>query len=427
MALDPTDPPLLALVRRHKRHLWVGNNPPFDFDSVFLPGSTNYRTSAGHHRAYDVVWSFEPDVAMLPPESVTLYLDELVRCLGADGRLVVRYHEHAKFTVVQLKRFLGRHPFLDVEVEHEKVRQADGWVTVFRVRRQHLAEYASADWTLAILTQGKKVANVVAFLQSVRDQDPDRRHELIVCGPAHPAYEPFGVRVHAKEYSAEFGDICTKKNDLAHLATHPNLMLVHDRYRLDPGFFAGFDRYGHDFDFLTVPQSYDTGEEFPSYCTGSKKRHTFAWTPPIALTDYSRVYPQHYINGGLLVVKTHTLRALRLNDLLFWNQAEDCEFTRWLQDHSLPPRINLFSRATVMGLTPAYSQFFTPERADDSEEDPPPPAARPAAPAPPRPGLADRVRHALHLRFRKIAAVTVAVMLAAQAAILYLLLTGGHR
>ena len=169
MALDPTDPPLLALVRRHKRHLWVGNNPPFDFDSVFLPGSTNYRTSAGHHRAYDVVWSFEPDVAMLPPESVTLYLDELVRCLGADGRLVVRYHEHAKFTVVQLKRFLGRHPFLDVEVEHEKVRQADGWVTVFRVRRQHLAEYASADWTLAILTQGKKVANVVAVRGDEKD------------------------------------------------------------------------------------------------------------------------------------------------------------------------------------------------------------------------------------------------------------------
>src|SRR5205823_5330998 len=107
------DPPLLALARQRKRHLWSGNNPPFDFNAVALLGSTNLRVSPTHHRAYDVVWSVEPDIAAVRPETLPLYLDELVRCLGADGRLVVRFVENLQFTVVQLKRFLGRHPFLD--------------------------------------------------------------------------------------------------------------------------------------------------------------------------------------------------------------------------------------------------------------------------------------------------------------------------
>ena len=277
-----------------------------------------------------------------------------------------RYCENDNLTVVRLKRFLGRHPFAAVSVEFEDARRPGGWLTSFRVRRSHLTEYASADWTLAVLTRGKKVANVVAFLRSVREQDPGRRHELIVCGPGHPEYEPFGVRLHDRPYSTEYGDICAKKNDLADLATKPNLLVVHDRYRLDQGFFAGFAKYGHDFDFATVPQFYPGGEPFPAYCAMSKGRSEFAWVAPIRLTDPGRVYPLSFVNGGLMAVKTHTLRALRLNELLFWGQAEDVEFSRWLQDHSLPPRLNPHSRATVLGVTPAHTATFVTEGPDEA-------------------------------------------------------------
>ncbi len=409
--VSPSDPPLAALVRDHARHFWAGTHPPFPAAAQNLLARNNLRASPDHHRAYDVVWCYETDLADVRPESQVIYLDELLRLLGADGRLVVKFREDRHFNLVKLKRFLGRHPFLDVAVEAEISLPQYGWVTVYRVRRQHLAEYASSEWSLAILTQGKKVANVVGFLRSVRDQDPHRRHEIIVCGPPHPEYEPFGVRTHTKAYSPVLADICTKKNDLADLASKPNLLLVHDRYTLDPGFFDGFERYGHDFDFLTVPQRYETGEEFPAYVTMSKWRTEFIWRAPITLASYDRVYPLQYLNGGLLAVKTHTLRALRLNELMFWNQAEDCEFAGWLQAHSLPPRVNPISRATVLGLTPAYTSTFVPEKPDDSEEEhnQPPPRG---------------VRVWLRERFRTLVAAGVVVGLLSQAVIILLLLTG---
>ena len=408
---SPSDPPLSDLVRDHARHFWAGTHPPFPAASQNLLARNNLRASPDHHRAYDVVWCYETDLADVRPESQVIYLDELLRLLGADGRLVVKFREDRHFTLVKLKRFLGRHPFLDVSVETEISLPQYGWVTVYRVRRKHLAEYASGEWSLAILTQGKKVANVVAFLKSVRDQDPHRRHEIIVCGPPHPEYEPFGVRMHTKEYSPVLADICTKKNDLADVATRPNLLLVHDRYVLDPGFFDGFERYGHDFDFLTVPQRYETGEEFPAYVTMSKWRTEFVWRAPIVLASYDRVYPLQYLNGGLLAVKTHTLRALRLNELLFWNQAEDCELAGWLLAHSLPPRVNPISRATVLGLTPAYTATFVPEKPDDSEEEhnQPPPAPR-------------GPKAWLRQRFRWLVAAGVAAGLLSQAVVIGLLL-----
>lgn len=424
--------PLIELAKRTGRHLWIGNHPPFDFDNLLLPGCTNFRAPSSLHRQYDVVWSHELDIATLVPESLPLYLDELVRFVGAEGRLVFRYTQSTEVTIVHLKRHFGRHPMLDAEVESES-QEKGTFDTVIRIRRKRLDAYASTDWTFAILTVGTRKANVVEYLRSIRALDPGRRHEIIVCGPRAPEYEPFAPRYHEKQYSTRFVDICAKKNDLAELATRPNLLIVHDRYRLDENFLAGFEDYGYDFDFLSVRQHYECGTAFPAYATLSKERQSFSWDSPIALADANRVYPLTFLNGGLLAFKTHVLRELPFNELLFWNQAEDCELSRWMIDHALPPRFNSFSSATVLGLKPSYTKAFRPEF---------PPVGSPAlktveTKAEPA-GLVRtlratvarpyrRARRGAARHFRKLAAAGLAAGLAMQAAILYFLLIGRDR
>lgn len=423
---------LLDMVKRYGRHLWIGNHPPFEFDNLLLQGCTNFRGPPTMHRRYDVVWSHETDIASLSPLSVPLYLDELVRFVGAEGRIVFRYTQSADVTLVHLKRHFGRHPMLDAEVEFE-TQEKQVYQTVFRIRRKHVDAYESRDWTFAILTVGARKNNVVEYLRSIRARDPERRHEILICGPRAAEYEPFGPVYNERQYSTKFTDICAKKNDLAELATMPNLLIVHDRYKLDDNFFEGFEDYGYDFDFLSVRQRYECGTEFPAYATLSKERHSFTWDAPIVLADVNRVYPLSFLNGGLLAFKTHALRQLPFNELLFWNQAEDCDLSRWMMDHSLPPRFNSFSSATVLGLKPSYTKAFRPEY-------PPirPPVRAAAEPKADPAGLARRARAAVVApyrqarrgaarNFRKLAALGLVTGLAMQAAILYFLLNGRDR
>ncbi|CAN5510746.1 hypothetical protein BH11PLA2_BH11PLA2_08880 [soil metagenome] len=417
--------PLLTLALEPRRHLWIGQHPPFPFESVFLPGCTNFRGPPSLHRGFDVVWCYEINLNSLAAESVPLYLDEAIRFLGEEGDLVLRYTQTADFTIVQLKRHLGRHPNLQAEVTYETQDPDGTFTTVVRIRRLHLENYASNDWTFAILTQGTKVPNVVKYLKSIRDEDHAARHEILICGPRNEAYDRFGVNYVDRTYSTKFADICAKKNDLAKYATKPNLLIVHDRYVLDRGFLDGFDEYGSDFDFVTVTQRYESGEEFPSYCALSKTQKSFQWIPPIAITNVNAVYPLTFLNGGLLAFKTHNLRALPFNDLLFWNQAEDVDLSRWMYDHSLPPRVNLFSSATVLGLTPAYTSKFRTERKDGRDDE----FLTPALPKPVpfakhhRISILTRGRRWLGRHFRKLAAVGLTAMLLLQVALLYLIAT----
>jgi hypothetical protein len=68
------------------------------------------------------------------------------------------------------------------------------------------------------------------------------------------------------------------------------------------------------------------------------------------------------VNGGLMVFKTHTLRANQFNDLLYWNQAEDVEVSRVFTDAGMPPRMNYLSSATTIGIPKAAATQWKLDR-----------------------------------------------------------------
>ncbi|MEW4451914.1 hypothetical protein AB1L30_04425 [Bremerella sp. JC817] len=353
---------LLDLVKNNQNHFWVGQHPPFDFATANITDSINFRLTPGHHHRYDVVWCYELDPATLVGNQYELLFDELLRLIGEEGKLVVRYSQSEHFTVIRLKHFLGRRYNTEISIESES--QHNGvFTTVFAVKRLNLDQYRRTDWSLAIITQGTRVENVVRFLESVRSADPNFSHEIIVCGPENEAYEKYQVRYHSgpangRPYRDKLAEISRKKNDLAEIATGANLLIIHDRYVLDEGFFDGFDRYGYDFDFLAVLQQYECGSHFPAYVGMIGPELT--WQVPLVCEDYNQIHPNQFLNGGFLIAKTETLRAVRFNDMLLWNQAEDMELSYTFRLHSLPPRMNCFSRATTLGITPEYTKTFVP-------------------------------------------------------------------
>jgi len=353
-------PELWKLARGSGRQVWIGDYPPFDGVGLSLRSCTNFRTSSAHHGKYDVVWYYEESPADLQPGQYELVFDELIRLIGSRGSLVVRFQKDLRhFTIVALKQLLGRRYNTTISVESESLE--DGWFTiVFDVVRRGIERYGSNEWTFAVLTQGSRVDNVAAFCRSVREQDPERRHEILIWGPGNPAYEQYGAICHSGDYRDDLAEISRKKNDIAERATRTNLLIVHDRYRIEPQFFEGFSRFGYDFDFVTIPQRYECGSHFPGYA--ALERGIVYKSRSIDCRDYNMIRDGQYVNGGLMIVKTKTLRDIRLNDMLFWNQWEDVELTQQFRNRGLPPRVNCFSAATTLGITPEYTRAFLQER-----------------------------------------------------------------
>ena len=416
--------PILDLLRGAGRHLWVGSYPAFEADGLVLFGCTNFRAAAGLHQQYDVVWCYEEPVTNLHLDAIPLALDELIRFVGAKGRVVVRYDLGQG--VLAVKNFFGRRVGLTSRILHEEVR-GDMITTVFEVEREHVERYRAGGWTFGLLTQGTRKANVVAFLKSVRDRDPANDHQIVICGPEDPDYAFAKPEYLSQTYHPERAEISRKKNDIARAATRPNLLLAHDRYKLEPDFFVGFDQYGYDFDFVAVTQRFEDGAEFPGYCHLTARE--FRLTPPMMTTDLNTLPGVPFLNGGLFAVKTHLLRAVPLNDLSYWNQAEDVELSTTLLRHGVPPRLNPYSTATtfvgrehIKAFLPAHPEAAAPAA---------PPAPPSAEPAPPRPGLLARLRQAARGRKKPLLIGLVAALLLLQAvnlvAVVLLVLSRGAK
>jgi hypothetical protein len=348
---------ILELIKRPVKHIWVGRNPHFDMPTVDLENATAFRVSPSLHQSWDIVWVYERFISDF--DSWKLALDECLRLIGDSGLLVLRYKtRRTDFSNFGLKHFLFRRQGCALEMVWEEcVTTETGFVatSVMRVKREGLQRYRPAPWTLAVVTQGTRVENVARFCKSVRDQDPDRQHEILIHGNSHPSYEEYGVRYVDTAESGTDGPggvtLGRKKNTIAREARQPNLLIAHDRYVLDDRFFDGFARFGYDFDFCSLHQTYEDGESYPAYC--ALDATGLLWAPTVHCENYNVLHANQYVNGGLMVFKTHALLAHPFNDLLYWNQAEDVELSRVFTDAGMPPRMNYLSSATTIGIPKA--------------------------------------------------------------------------
>lgn len=387
---DGREHPIADLFPEAGRHAWIGASPPFPAVPLDVAAGVNCRLPGDLHGTFESVWHVETPLSDHADGRFELVLDELIRLVGGRGRIVVRLRETAEVSVINLKRAVGRR--FDTRTTLGRQWSVDGATVVeLLVERHGLAERMNRRWTFAVITQGNKPDMVARFLRSIRCQDPGHEHEILVWGPPDAAYDRYGVRVEHRGYRGDVAEIARKKNDIAAAAAHANLLIAHDRYTLDPGFLAGFETFGYDFDLVAVAQWYDDGHPFPSYCAVPGHALVRAATT-IECQQAGRLWPLQFVGGGLIVAKTRTLREIRFNDLLLWCEAEDVELARAFRDCGLPPRMNPWSSATTYGVDRQWftGRHFTSEACylQPAGE---PPAPPPAGPPPARPTLIGRV------------------------------------
>ena len=110
-----------------------------------------------------------------------------------------------------------------------------------------------------------------------------------------------------------------------------------------------FEKYGYDFDYITINQFYDSGEIYPGYAALPERELKHQYN--IYDSTFSTIEKGQYINGGLTILKKHIHENMNgFNELLLHNEAEDVELAYYLRFHGIIPRINIFSTAYTIGV-----------------------------------------------------------------------------
>ena len=325
--------------------------------SVNICESSNFRCDSSCHGRYSNAFLIEQPLSHI--KRWDILLDEVLRLLCQTAYLTVSYHNigpHASNALI--KKFLGRryqYSISQAEEWHDK--KSGRYISTFHVSKLFPDRYRADSWSFCILTNGNKEDIVKSFCESVRSQKDGNKHQILIFS------SKAGIGL---EYNAEYinidglvdswGEISKKKNELAKRASGENLVLAHDRYTLSANFVESFDKYGYDFDYLTIPQYYESGAIYPSL--NGIESPPLMWKKVYFTSEYSKYPPNPFVNGGFIIVKRDTIRDIRFNELNNWNQAEDVELGLAMNNVSLPPRVNTLTKAITHGITEEYTKYI---------------------------------------------------------------------
>lgn len=354
---------LLELTKKGKQG-WIGLRPPFPMDAMDMLNCTNYRMPAEYHGKYDVVWIFEHSFGNSKNNGWKIAVDESIRLLKENGKLIVRCIDNLNITMVAIKNYLGRHIGIEVSIDFEiSDKCSSELITCFNIHRLNFKIYKNRKWTFAILTSGKKKGNVELFIRSIRKKEKDKS-QIIISGSHESDFDKYDVEYMdlSPFRDEEYAEISRKKNALAQMAAEENILIAHDRFVLNPDFFEGFEKYGYDFDYLTIRQFYESGKEYPAYCCA--EREGLIWSKPYHIHNLNQLYSTMYLNGGLLIFKTKILRKIGFNSLLMWNQMEDVELCKEFMERGIVPRFNFMSSAKTVGVDEDYTDTFIDYKMD---------------------------------------------------------------
>lgn len=167
-------------------------------------------------------------------------------------------------------------------------------------------------WTFGIITDGSYPARVAQVIESIRAEAPGPDIVVVGGGPVEQARHcPF-------DETQKPAWITRKKNLVAEQAEHPNLCLLHDYVALVPGWLAGYEQFGEDWDVCMNRIQNMDGTRFRDWIACDP-----TWAGFVDYADTSHIHNNTYVSGTYYCVKRDYALAHPLDEKLSWGQGED--------------------------------------------------------------------------------------------------------
>jgi len=157
--------------------------------------------------------------------------------------------------------------------------------------------------------------------------------------------------------SDKSGWITKKKNILVQNSSFENIVIMHDYFVFQPGWYTGFLKFGENFQVaMNKILNYD-GQRFRDWClnpydvippTGPIENREFLLPYDVNLTS------KMYISGSYWVAKTRFMLENPLDEELAWGQSEDMAWSNIVRK-KIDFKMN--TNSIVQSLKPKYCDF----------------------------------------------------------------------
>ena len=209
-------------------------------------------------------------------------------------------------------------------------------------------------WSFLIITNGKRPRKLAREIESIRALKIPQ-FEILVGGEP-PTELPDGVGTVLAVDAARNGRLGEMRNALTAAARYDHFVVVDDDFIFHADFYTGLQRYGDDWEALSVRILNPDGSRFWDWAThGGPRGHV--------LLDYTDDDDHVYITGGLILLKAEVADRVKWDDGRGFYQGEDLDFSSRLRKAGIRPSFNRHSTTThddgryTMVVTPAGRQM----------------------------------------------------------------------
>ena len=214
------------------------------------------------------------------------------------------------------------------------------------------------DFTFGIITDGNNDNYIRLIIQSI-ESNHIPVYEVIIVG--NTKIEPTDkINIILFNENIKPGWITRKKNIIAKTAKYENIVMMHDYVVLAPDWYAGFLKYGTDYDWCVNKIVNTDGSRFRDYLlapftvTLENTARTSVISPGVAINSYfgyNCLLPYDFVNtietnrfmyisGTYYVVKKWVAQKFLLDEDLVHGKGEDIEYSNRLHKNGIIIKCN---------------------------------------------------------------------------------------
>jgi hypothetical protein len=192
------------------------------------------------------------------------------------------------------------------------------------------------DFTFGIITNGMEDDKINEIIDSIEEQNIPN-YEIIIVGNSKVCRSR--TQIIEFDESIKKSWITKKKNTVTDYANFENIVYLHDYIKFDKDWYAGFLKFGNDFDLCMTKIVNPDETRYRDWCLcmwndprdesifGQKNQLISDIVEPgmrcLLPYDEERFTNHMYFSGAYWVAKKNVMMEFPLNDELVWGQGED--------------------------------------------------------------------------------------------------------
>lgn len=268
-----------------------------------------------------------------------IFIDEVIR-RSHGNQISISFNESSVLTHYQFANFLSNYSTNSSScfetIELEKVGHSCR--AEFKLVADHASTYESIrNLSICVIHNGENIHSLLRLIGDTESVFKGAGYaiEVLLNGPEIAAISsefPWVTQINSSTKSR--GWITQKKNYFAKYAKFENLLILHNRFSLTPSFRQGYEALAGNFTVVS-PRQIGADFELP-VCVAQSSPWGYSTSISLEIGDF---HPYLYVSGGAFLVKKEILNKFPLNELLYWDEAEDLEWSRRLLANGVVPRV----------------------------------------------------------------------------------------